>query len=377
MKVGVLSYPMLFQNDGGLQVQIRESIAQLRLLEMDVRVLDVNSDRLADCDIVHVFAVTQGNYKIVEQARAKGCVVVVSGLLNRALVPRNMFALYAIKLLGRILGRVSRYKESTTYDTIRKALFGADHVIALSEWERTTLSQVYGVDPRRVSVIPNGVSAHFHDADAQAFTAKHAIKGQFVFCPAQISHWKNQKTLVEALAGTGITVVLAGSVAKDEQAYFDACLAVPDTKVRYLGNLDRNSAEFAGCFAAADAVVLPSKSESGPLVALESLAAGTPAIITSNNGLDTEVDGVCLSTVDPFDTAELRTAVLRILAAPPDPARCKQVVAGCSWGNVALQIKNVYETQMRLHARARPLPDATPSFVADEMHVPGFAAINE
>jgi glycosyltransferase involved in cell wall biosynthesis len=352
MKVGVLSYPMLFQNDGGLQVQIRESIAQLRLLGVDVRLLEPVTDKLADYDIVHVFAATHGNHKLVEEARAKGCAVVVSSLLNPALVPSTGFSLRAVRLLGKAIGRLSGYTVTTTHETVRKALAGADHVVALSEWERTTASRVYGVPPGQVSVIPNAVSAHFYEADAGSFSARHAIDGQFVFCPAQISPWKNQKTLVEALAGTGITVALAGPVAEREKAYLDACMNVPGAKVRYLGKLDRTSAEFTGCFAAADAVVLPSRSESGPLVALEALAAGTPAIITSNNGLDMPVDGVCLSAVDPFDAAALRAAVLRVLAAPPDAAHCKKAVAHCSWNHVAWHIKNMYEALMRLRVRA-------------------------
>lgn len=347
MKVGVLSYPMLFQNEGGLQVQIRESIAELRLLGVDIRLFDLTRDKLADYDIVHVFAVTHGNHKLIEEARAKGCAVVVSGLLNRVLVPRNTFALRIVRLLGRAIARLSRYTVTTNDETVRKSLESAAHVIALSQWERETLSRVYEVPPDRISVIPNAVSAQFHDADAASFRARYGIEGQFVFCPAQISSWKNQKTLVTALAGTGITVVLAGPVAEREQEYLAACLAVPGAKVEYLGNLDRNSAEFAGGFAAADAVVLPSRSESGPLVAIEALAAGTPAIITSNNGLDMAPDGVCLSTVDPFDAAALRATVLRVLASPPDSERCKALVAHCSWKQVALRVKHIYEAQMR------------------------------
>jgi glycosyltransferase involved in cell wall biosynthesis len=274
--------------------------------------------------------------------------VVASGLLNRALVPPGGLSLRALRLLGDAMGRLSNYTVTTSYESVRKALTGAHHVIALSEWERTAANEIYGVAHDQMSVIPNGVSAHFYEADASAFTERHDIDGPFVFCPAQISSWKNQKTLVEALAGTGITAILAGPVAEREKDYLAACLDVPGAKVRYLGNLDRSSTEFTGCFAAAAAVVLPSRSESGPLVALEALAAGTPAIITSNNGLDMAMDGSCLSAVDPFDTAALRAAILRVVAAPPDAAHCKSAVTHCSWNSVASHIKNVYEALMRL-----------------------------
>lgn len=343
LRVGMLCYPMLFQNEGGLQVQIRETVDNLRALGIDASLIETTRDKLADFDIIHIFAVTQGNVKLVEQARAKGCRVVVSGLLNPALVPEQPWRLAAVRLLDKLIGRLSRYKVGTDYLAVRKALAGADQIIALSGWERRVMSRVYGADPARVSVIPNGVSAHFYQADAADFHARFTVPGPFVFCPGQISPWKNQLSLVKAMVGTGIGVVLAGPVHPRDQAYFDSCLAVPDVQVTYLGNLERTSPALSGAYAAAVAVVLPSKAESGPLVALEALAAGTPAIITVHNGLDMPLDGRCLQTVAPFDVVAIRQAVLAVRAAAPDPAACRAAVASMSWSRVAQQIAAVYE----------------------------------
>lgn len=342
MKVGILTYPMLFQNEGGLQVQIRETIKHLRELGVDAGLVDVTTQKLSGFDIIHVFAATHGNDKLVEQARAKGCRVILSSLINPSLVPPSAWSLRAVKFLDRTLNRVSQWTVTTNYATVRKALTGADHVIALSNWERLAVSRVYDVAPSAVTVVPNGVSSHFFEADAAAFHASHSVDGPFVFCPAQISPWKNQKTLVEAMAGTGVTVVLAGPLPEREKPYLESCLQVPGAKVIYIGNLDRTSAAFAGCFSAAAAVVLPSKAESGPLVALEALAAGTPAIITSRNGLDLRADGLCLSMVAPFDTAALKNALLGVLANPPTSGQCKQLVADFSWHHVARQVATVY-----------------------------------
>src|SRR5450830_1265462 len=62
MRVGILSYPMLFQRDGGLQIQVRETIAALNRLPqlparpLDVQLVDANHQRLADFDVLHVFS---------------------------------------------------------------------------------------------------------------------------------------------------------------------------------------------------------------------------------------------------------------------------------------------------------------------------------
>ena len=346
IKVGFLSYPMLFQNEGGLQVQVTETQSSLCDLGVDVKLVDTTRDDLADFDIIHIFSATHGNVKLVEQARAKGCKVVISGLLNPALVPEQPFRLAAVRMLGSLIARVSGYKVSTDFLSVQKALAGADHIIALSKWERGVVSQVFGADPERVSVVPNGVSSHFFDADMAAFHAGYQVEGPFVLCPGQISEWKNQISLVKAMAGTGITVVLAGPVHERDRAMLDACLAVPDAKVIYLGNLDRRSPAFSGAYAAASAVVLPSKAESGPLVALESLAAGTPAVITRHNGLDMQPDGHCLHTVDPFNVQALRDTVLGVIDEQPDPTSCRAAVEGMSWKQVAGQIAAIYSASL-------------------------------
>lgn len=346
VKVGFLSYPMLFQNEGGLQVQISETQASLCELGVDVRFVDTTRDNLADFDIIHIFSATHGNVKMVEQARAKGCRVIMSGLLNPALVPEQPLRLAAVRMLGSLIARVSGYKVTTDFLSVQKALAGADHIIALSNWERGVVSQVFGADPERVSVIPNGVSSQFFDADMAAFHAGYQIDGPFVFCPGQLSEWKNQISLVKAMAGTGITVVLAGPVHERDRATLEACLAVPDAKVVYLGNLDRQSPAFSGAYAAASAVVLPSKAESGPLVALESLAAGTPAVITRHNGLDMEPDGRSLFTVEPFDIQAIRDTVLAAIGVQPDPSGCRATVEKMSWKRVAGQIADIYSASL-------------------------------
>lgn len=54
--------------------------------------------------MAHVFAVTHGDHKLIEEARAKGCAVVVSGLLNRVLVPPDTFTLRIGRLVAEQVG---------------------------------------------------------------------------------------------------------------------------------------------------------------------------------------------------------------------------------------------------------------------------------
>jgi glycosyltransferase involved in cell wall biosynthesis len=346
LKVGILSYPMLFQNEGGLQIQVRETIHYLTAIGLDVELVDVGRESLAAFDVIHVFAAIHGNHKLVEMAKAKGRRVVLSPIINPSLVPSSAWSLGAVKLLDRALSRLSNWTVTTNYQMVRSALIGADHLITLSASERSIVSRTYGVNEDRISIVPNGVSPHFFDADKELFLHQFGMSGPFVFCPALISPWKNQKSLVQAMAGTNINVVLAGPVSDNHRPYLDECLNVPSAKVTYIGNLERNSPVFSSCYAAASAVVLPSKGESGPLVAIESLAAGTPAVITRKNGLDLNADGRCLSAIDPFDVAAMRDAVCHVVQNRPDPAECQRLVAHLSWLHVAKDIAAIYAKQL-------------------------------
>lgn len=88
MRVGILSYPMLFQRDGGLQIQVRETIAALNRLPklparpLEVQLVDANHQRLADFDVLHVFSASNGTYRIMEMASEQGVPVVLSPLLS-------------------------------------------------------------------------------------------------------------------------------------------------------------------------------------------------------------------------------------------------------------------------------------------------------
>lgn len=347
MKVGILTYPMLFQNEGGLQVQIYETIRNLRKIGVKVDLVDLNQEKLEHFDIVHVFAAIHGNDKLVEQAKIKGCKVILSPLINPSLVPPSTLSLHAVKILSRVLSRLSNYTVTTNYTMVKRALTGAHHLVALGKSECSILENTYNVDRRNISIVPNGVSSHFFEANARLFLEKYKILRPFVFCPGQISPWKNQKTLVQALAGTGIEIVLAGPINDGARQYLYECLNMPNTHVSYIGNLNRNSPEFAACYGAASAVVLPSKGESGPLVALESLAAGTPAIITKKNGLDIESDGQCLNFVEPFNILAMRDVINSVVSNRPSKEQCQKIVDNFSWLKVAERIAKIYERQMK------------------------------
>jgi hypothetical protein len=80
MRVGILSYPMLFQRDGRLQVQVREAIEALNRIALgparapiEAELVDPFRSRLDDYDVVHVFAAVNGNHRRSARAKNRRC----------------------------------------------------------------------------------------------------------------------------------------------------------------------------------------------------------------------------------------------------------------------------------------------------------------
>ena len=349
MKVAALSYPVFAQVQGGLEIHILESIAALRALGCEIRLVDLTHEKLADFDLVHVFAAGCGNHQMVRYARLVGTPAVLSPLIqpcwNRALGRRA-------RLLDRLVGRLTRWEVSTEYRDLHAALSGADRVVALGALEKTHIVDAFEIDPARVSVIPNGIPPRFFDADPAPFLERFGLQPGFVLCVGSIDEHKNQLGLAQALAGSGRTLVLVGYCSGPNQPYLDRVLQVPST--RHIGGLPYDDPLLASAYAAAGVFVLASRSEVMPLVVLEALAAGTPVVMTRHHGMDTSQLQQVLIEVDPHSPQAIGRAVARQFSNPPSRQDCVAAVRHLTWGAVANSLLEVYEGVLRERAARKP-----------------------
>ncbi|CAL95878.1 glycosyltransferase family 4 protein [Azoarcus olearius] len=337
MKVAVLSYPMLFQNKGGLQVQIRETVAALQRLGIDARLADPVREPLTDFDLVHVFSAINGNHRMVEQARAQGLPVVVSPLIR----PHwNGRLGWLARRLETLVGRLTRWNVKTEYQQIETCLRGADALIALGDVEKDSIVEAFGVAPTRVHVIPNGIPGRFFDADPTPFCTAYGLAPGFVLSVATISPHKNQLALARATAGIGRQVVLIGPQLGSERDYLDSLLAHPH--VRYLGPLEYENPLLASAYAGAGVFCLPALSEVMPLSVMESLAAGTPVVMTREHCMDLSRMQGAVREVVPQDEEAIRHALLEFINEPPPATACRNAVAGYSWDAVAETLADCY-----------------------------------
>lgn len=337
MRVGLLSYPMLFQRAGGLQVQLRATLDALVLQGVQATLVDPHRHRLDEYDVIHVFSAINGNYRIVETAAEMGVPVVLSALVPPAW-DRTTGA--CARLADRLAGRLTGWNVHTSYAQTKRALQMAQLVIALGAAERTAIVQAFRTDAHKIRVLPNGVDRRFFEAEPGLFRRQTGITAPFVLMAGAISPYKNQLALAQALSRDGMTVVLAGCAPPQHRDYLRQLLDCP--AVHWLGALAHDDPLLASAYAAAAALALPSQGEVFPLVVLEALAAGTPAVMTRASALQLPDSGFALRQLRADDMPAWRTALGAFIAAPPDRAAVSALVEQFTWRRVAQQLAACY-----------------------------------
>lgn len=343
MRVGILSYPMLFQREGGLQVQVRETVTALNQLGhvngrgLEVELTDPNRRRLDEYDVIHVFAAINGNHRVVEAAHEMGVPVVLSPLVSPGW---NRSSGLRARMADRLAGRLTAWNVQTSYAQVKSALQLAQLVIALGEAERAAIMDGFQIPSQKIRVFPNGIAPQFFRADPDLFRHRTGIHGPFVLMVGGISPYKNQLGLARALAGCDLPVVLIGHAARECEPYLKEVLAMP--WARWLGELAHDDPMLASAYAAASVVALPSQGEVLPLSVLESLAAGTPVVLTKENALYLPGGDFALKEVAWDDSRAQREAVMQLMAARPDRGAVRALVAHYTWHRVATQIAACY-----------------------------------
>jgi len=228
--------------------------------------------------------------------------------------------------------------------------------IVLSTAFRDVLACRYGVPLDRIHVIPGGV-----EVDRFAIAASRAecrrVLGwptdrPIVLCVRRLVRRVGVDTLVEATAALrarvpdALVLVAGRGPLERELATRIAALGLQE-HVRLVGFVADELLPTA--YRAADLSVVPTTSLEGfGLTTVESLAAGTPCVVTPVGGLTDVVSPFAPQLVaDSFSAADVADVLARALRGEivlPDAARCEVYARdGFDWPVVAARVRRVYE----------------------------------
>lgn len=200
------------------------------------------------------------------------------------------------------------------YEIEREGMHKADSIIAVSNFTKNKIVEHYGINPDKVTVVHNAIETDGYDISADFGLKDNKIvlffgritmqKGPDYFIYAAKKVLEHEKNVKFVIAGSG-----------DMERFIiekAAELGIAD-KVIFAGRLKQE--EVPKVYKMADVYVMPSISEPFGLTALESMAAGTPVIISKQSGVS-EVVKHCLK-VDFWDIDELTNKIVSILRYGP------------------------------------------------------------
>ncbi len=240
----------------------------------------------------------------------------------------------------------------------------ATHIIAVSEYTRSDLIELYGIAPGKITVIPEAADARFRPQSKERrdqVRTKYDLPARYWLCVGTIEPRKNLIRLLQAweplyLAGEAPPLVIVG---RRGWLYEDFLAALESSPARD-GVLFPGwvvDEDLPAIYAAAELCLVPSIYEGFGLPVLEAMAAGAPVACSNTTAIAEIADDAAL-LFDPYDVGAIRAALQTALSDPALREDLRQRgyrrAAQFSWDRAADETLAVYRRLIEDHASYRP-----------------------
>ncbi len=236
----------------------------------------------------------------------------------------------------------------------RKIAASADRIIASTRHEYGSLVSLYQADQDRIRVVPAGVDLDmFQPGDRRRARNKLNLNDErIVLYVGRMDAIKGLDVLIHSVASMetpcNLKVLVIGGSKQDREfnkaQELVSSLGVAD-KVDLLGTLEHESLPLY--YQAADVCVVPSYYESFSLVALESMACGTPVVASRVGGLQTVVKDNQSGYLVPWHCPDAFADRLEVLLSNDSlrkslGRKASELAKRLSWKATAASIADVY-----------------------------------
>ena len=225
-------------------------------------------------------------------------------------------------------------------------------VVCNSDMVRRELREHYAIDPKRLAVIRNGVDLERFALDPTRRSAERGRLRDATGADASAPVWlfagsgferKGLDTTIAAFASArsdDAELWVAGADATNTWQRLAADRGVAE-RVRFLGH----RSDMPAVYAAADALVLPTRYDACANACLEAAAAGLPVVTTVANGAAEVLEGAGVTVRDPEDVAAVAGALDALADADTrsrlgDAARA--AAAKLSWADHTTQLRALF-----------------------------------
>ncbi len=214
-------------------------------------------------------------------------------------------------------------------------------LLAVSEALKRDMASL-GMDPHKIMVHYTGMDhSRFHPRERSQAKAKLGIDGTLIICVAALIERKNQHLLIQALQNfPDATLIFAGmGPARSKFEGLAQELNILD-RVQFLGAVPHD--ELPSLIAAADISCLVSESEGLANAWVESLACGTPIVISDVGGARELVKNDDAGFVVERDVNAITKAIQSLIDNPKPQQDVAKTVAHFSWDNNAKHLEQYF-----------------------------------
>jgi glycosyltransferase involved in cell wall biosynthesis len=356
MKILFIARASLYKNRGGDTIQLHKTAEWLRKLGVgvDVRLADEDIN-YAGYELIHFFNLMRPA-DILRHARISGKPYVVSplfveysesdrrtrkGLAKWVLMLFSVDRIEYFKVIARQLLNGERVVSSSYWwygqrGSIRRILRDVAMLLPNSENEYHRLQRRFGTD-RPYRVIPNAIDPALFPGVIGRDTGREQ---GLVLCVARIEGIKNQLNLIRAVNGSSFRLILIGTAALNQRAYYEECRKAAGPAVTFMDAVPQE--ELAAYYRRAQVHALPSWFETTGLSSLEAAAMGCALVIT-DRGDTREYFGDQAFYCDPASPASILEELKKAARADPAESLRTKILRQYTWQQAARETLAAYK----------------------------------
>lgn len=245
--------------------------------------------------------------------------------------------------------RTGENVNTIVYDIEKKGMEAADMIIAVSNLTRNKVIEKYGIDPKKVVTVHNGVDQNFQLNEK--LVSKKLFKEKIVTFLGRITYQKGPEYFVEVARkvlekDSNVRFVMAGSGDLMNKTIMLAAKYKLGDKFHFTGFLKGDDVD--KMFEMSDVYVMPSVSEPFGISPLEAIRSNVPVVISKQSGV-AEVLNHALK-VDYWDVDATADAIYGLLhyeaLSEMFKKFAKEEVDQLKWETAAIKTIEVYNKSL-------------------------------
>ena len=251
---------------GGFEYQMLNAFKSVQLTN-EVEVEKFNLwERSINYDLIHLWGITEHNYKIIDYCGKNKKKIFASVLLPyystvKEIISHKIYSVYP-----------GIYKKTLNYFN------KIDHFSVVNELQLEVLNKIYKIPKNKISIIPNIVDANYYNQES--FSNQDSSK-KYAITTGSVCRRKNQLDLAKKFENLKYNLIIIGSVIDGEEDYGNKVeeFVFKSKYIKWVKSLENTDTKYLEYYHNSSFFILGSKIETQPISILEAMVSKKPVII--------------------------------------------------------------------------------------------------